>query len=40
MELSEAVWLHKDEIQIEADDLSLTNEMIVLFKNSSTSEMI
>lgn len=31
-ELSEAVWVERDEISVEYEDLSLTNEMIVLFK--------
>lgn len=32
-ELSEAKWLSKEEIQIENDDISLTNEMIYRFKH-------
>lgn len=33
-ELSEALWVDREEIQVEPDNLSLTNEMIVKFKNS------
>jgi NAD+ diphosphatase len=32
-ELSEAVWMDRDKIDVEFDNLSLTNEMIVHFKN-------
>jgi NAD+ diphosphatase len=32
-ELSEAVWVERDKIDVEFDNLSLTNEMIVHFKN-------
>ena len=32
-ELSEAVWMERDEIPTAPDDLSLTNEMICKFKN-------
>ena len=31
-ELSEAAWFQRDEIEVEPDDISLTNEMICLFK--------
>jgi NAD+ diphosphatase len=34
-ELSEAVWIKRDEIEIEGDGLSLTNEMILKFKNNA-----
>ena len=33
-ELSEAVWVHRDKIQAESDELSLTNEMICHFKTN------
>ncbi len=33
-ELKEAVWLHRDEITIEHDDFSITNAMIVAFKEN------
>jgi NAD+ diphosphatase len=32
-ELSEAVWIAREDIQVEPDNLSLTNEMILKFKN-------
>ena len=31
-ELSEAEWIHREDIDVQADDISLTNEMIVNFK--------
>ncbi|MGE5397094.1 MAG: NAD(+) diphosphatase [Chitinophagales bacterium] len=37
-ELSEAVWVHRDEIEVEDDRLSLTNEMIRQFKNRKAQE--
>lgn len=33
-ELAEAVWIPRDEIQMEFDNFSLTNEMIIKFKNN------
>jgi NAD+ diphosphatase len=33
-ELSEAEWVHRKDIDVEADGISLTNEMIVHFKNA------
>lgn len=33
-ELAEAVWIPREEIQVEPDNLSLTNEMILKFKNA------
>jgi len=33
-ELSEAVWLERDEIDVEPDNLSLTNEMICRFRDA------
>jgi len=32
-ELSEAVWMHRDDIEVTYDNFSLTNEMIYTFKN-------
>jgi len=37
-ELEEAVWVSRDEIKIEHDNLSLTNEMIVKFKNTKADK--
>ena len=39
IELSEAVWVHKDDIQATLDHVSLTNEMIVHFKNSKPGSL-
>ena len=36
-ELSEAVWLERDEILVEPDNISLTNEMICAFETSTPS---
>lgn len=33
-ELAEALWMPREEIQVEPDNLSLTNEMILKFKNT------
>jgi NAD+ diphosphatase len=33
-ELAEAVWISREDIQAEPDNLSLTNEMILKFKNA------
>jgi NAD+ diphosphatase len=33
-ELSEAQWVHRKDINVEADGISLTNDMIVHFKNA------
>lgn len=38
-ELAEAVWVHRDEIQVETNNVSLTNEMILAFKNSNSTEV-